>query len=63
MGYIQKKLLKTCKSENLIAILKTKQLSHLHHFLCREEKIKRRRTLKQTKKTSHRVLGDLNQRT
>ena len=60
----KKKMLKTCKSENLIAILKTKQLSHLHHFLCREEKIKRRRTLKQTKTTSHSlVLGDLNQRT
>ena len=45
-----KKMLKTYESGNLIAILKTKQLSHLHHFLCREEKIKRRRTLKQTKK-------------
>ena len=59
-----KKMLKTYESGNLIAILKTKQLSHLHHFLCREEKIKRRRTLKQTKTTSHSlVLGDLNQRT
>ena len=57
-------MLKTCESENLIAILKTKQLSHLHHFLCLEEKIKRRRTLKQTKTTSHSlVLGDLKQRT
>ena len=43
-------MLKTYESGNLIAILKTKQLSHLHHFLCREEKIKQRRTLKQTKK-------------
>ena len=28
-----KKMLKTCESENLMAILKTKQLSHLHHFI------------------------------
>ena len=54
MRYIQKKMLKTCESENLIA----------HHFLSREEKIKRRRTLKQTKTTSHSLmLGDLKQRT
>ena len=42
----------------------SKQLSHLHHFLCQKKKIKRQRRLKLAKTKSHSpVLVDLYQRT